>query len=242
MAVDQDLLDLAGSIAAIEGRFVTSQSGKNLHTDDEAEFKRLVVEAKSILDAELGRANDFSWNLIHSVNSGSGGYFGGPSYACVKEARALIEGAVNHIRRRLALTSTTTGSRKPSYVDELRLAQLRGLTGRVWDFGRLVRLCEELNLAHEHDCHMATAMVVRAIVDHVPPIFGYKSFGEVVNNYPGAKSFRGSMQHLDGSLRNVADAHLHVQIRSRESVPTPAQVDFRADLDVLLAEVVRLMK
>jgi hypothetical protein len=85
-------------------------------------------------------------------------------------------------------------------------------------------------------------MVVRAIVDHVPPIFGYKSFGGVVNNYPSAKSFRGSMQRLDGSLRNVADAHLHVQIRSRESVPTPAQVDFRADLDVLLAEVVRLMK
>lgn len=242
IAADQELIGLAQSIAVIEGRFVTSQSGKYLRTEDEAEFKRLVVEAKSILDSELGRVNDFSSNLIHAVNTGSGGYFGGPSCACVKEARALIEGAVNHIRRRPALTSSTEGSKKPSYVEESRLVELHSLTCRKWDFARLVRLCEELNIAYEHDCHMAAAMVVRAIVDHVPPVFGYKSFGEVVSNYPGAKSFHGSMKHLDGSLRNVADAHLHIQIRNRESVPTPAQVDFRADVDVLLAEIVRLMK
>jgi hypothetical protein len=47
---------------------------------------------------------------------------------------------------------------------------------------------------------------------------------------------------LDRSLRNIADAHLHVQIRTSEVLPTGPQVDFRADLDVLLSEVVRVLK
>ena len=50
------------------------------------------------------------------------------------------------------------------------------------------------------------------------------------------------MQHLDASLRNIADAHLDTHVRPREVLPTFTQVDFLADLDVLLAEVIRLVK
>ncbi len=50
------------------------------------------------------------------------------------------------------------------------------------------------------------------------------------------------MQRLDTSLRSVADAHLHTQVRSREILPTFNQVDFRADLDVLLGEAIRILK
>jgi hypothetical protein len=48
------------------------------------------------------------------------------------------------------------------------------------------------------------------------------------------------MQNLNHSLRNIADAYLHVQIRAKESTPTAVQVNFSADLDVLLAEVLRI--
>jgi hypothetical protein len=61
-------------------------SGLLLPTEHEARFKRLAIEAKSQIDEALGRANDFSLNLIHAINSGSGGFFGGPSYAAVSEA------------------------------------------------------------------------------------------------------------------------------------------------------------
>jgi len=44
---------------------------------------------------------------------------------------------------------------------------------------------------------------------------------------------------LDASLRNIADTHLHLPIRSRDKLPTITQVNFRQDLDVLLQEVVR---
>jgi hypothetical protein len=243
MSTDIDLLKITESMQALEGRFVDSHSlGLHLSAEDEAKFKRLAIEAKSMLDSELGHLNDFSTNLFHAINSGSGGFLGGPSLASVKSARAIVEGGVNQIRRKASPQSNPRQPNKPQYVDSSRLAELRAITGRAWDVRRLIRLVEELNTAYANDCHMSVAMLVRAIADHVPPVFGCKTFNEVANNYSGAQSFRGSMQHLNLSLRNVADAHLHVQIRPSEVLPTGAQVDFRADLDVLLGEVVRVLK
>ena len=117
-----------------------------------------------------------------------------------------------------------------------------GLTAKDYDLTKLIRLCQELNAAYDDDSYMSIGMLVRSIVDHVPPIFSAKTFTEVANNYPGPKSFKSAMRHLDSSLRNAADSFLHVQIRNKEVLPTFQQVDFRADLDHLLAEIVRLLK
>lgn len=136
----------------------------------------------------------------------------------------------------------TNKSTRQSYVDPSRIAELHTLTNPKWDAKRLTRLLEELNAVHAADCHMSTAMLVRAIVDHVPPVFGLKTFAEVASNYAGSKSFKGSMQHLQGSLRHIADSHLHVQIRKSEVLPTAPQVDFRSDVDVLIGEVIRVLR
>jgi hypothetical protein len=50
------------------------------------------------------------------------------------------------------------------------------------------------------------------------------------------------MQRLEGPLRNIADMRLHSPIRSSEDVLTLVQVDFAADLDVLLGEIIRVAK
>ena len=242
MSTEADLTALAEEMEAMEGRFLRSQSsGYYLNTEDQAAFKRIAIESKSILDAELGNGNDFSRNLISTINAGPGGFLGGPSMAALKEARQIIVGGIKHLRRRHNLGSLQQTQSSPPYIDAARLAELRGIVEKQWDVARLVRLCEELNLAHKNGCHMSVAMLVRSILDHVPPIFDCRSFSEVANNYPGGKSFRGSMQHLDNALRNVADSHLHQHIRARESLPNSSQVDFRAGMDVLLAEIVRVI-
>lgn len=73
-------------------------------------------------------------------------------------------------------------------------------------------------------------------------LFSCKSFDEVANNYLGSKSFKSSMLNLNNSLRNIANSHLHQHIRQSEVLPAHSQVDFSADLDVLLAEVIRKLK
>lgn len=232
MAAEDHLVQIVGDMAALEQRCVSTPLGMRLQGEDAANHKRLAVEAKSILDSELGLLNNFSTKLLTS----------GISQASVLETRKVIEGAVNHMRRRPGLGQGQNAVTRPWFVSTVRLAELRSLPNTRWDFARLVRLCEEINVCHANGCFMATAMLIRGITDHIPPVFGLKTFTEVANNYADAQSFRASMKNLDNSLRNIADAHLHVRIRRSEALPTEAQVSFQADLDVLLAEIVRVAK
>ena len=126
-------------------------------------------------------------------------------------------------------------------ISHSRLDELRSLSPNQFDLSKLVRLCEEINIVYNEACYCATAMLTRAVLDHVPPIFGKKNFDEVANHF-GGKSFKEAMQHLDSASRSVADGHLHEQIRKRETLPTPQQVNCGQQLDVLLAEIVRILK
>jgi hypothetical protein len=129
-----------------------------------------------------------------------------------------------------------------SFVDPVRLSELKTIPKKEFDLTKLIRICEELDLCFKNECYLAVAALTRALIDHVPPIFKCGTFAEVANNSPGAKSFKESMKHLGESARKIGDAHLHVQIRGSETLPTPTQVDFRNDIDVLLGEIVRLLK
>lgn len=127
------------------------------------------------------------------------------------------------------------------FVNPSRLDELRQIKSTQFDLRRLVRLCEELNVAFQSSSFHAVAMLTRAILDHIPPIFGFDSFAKVANQYKGTKSFRDISRHLDESTRKVADAHLHEQIRRKEVLPNQQQVDAHQSLDVILAEIVRLL-
>lgn len=128
------------------------------------------------------------------------------------------------------------------YVHQSRIAELQKLTSSTYDTTRLVRLCEELNICWHEGADHAVAMLVRSIVDHIPPVFRVTSFGHVASNYAGSKSFKEAAAALEVSARKIADAHLHTPIRRKETLPTSTQVDFSALLDVVLQETVRLLK
>ncbi len=130
-----------------------------------------------------------------------------------------------------------------TYVNLARIGELRVVESERFDLSRLIEMCEELNKCHSDGCYLAEAMLLRAILDHVPPIFGCRNFSEVSIGYAGgSRSFKQSMANLENSLRKIADAHLHTQIRRKETLPNMTQVNFHSDLDVLLAEIVRVLK
>ena len=146
------------------------------------------------------------------------------------------------IDRRIDSSDRAAEQGADPYVAESRIAELSSLKSADFDLTRLLELIRELNIACRSNSFMAIAMLVRSIINHVPPIFGYQNFNEVVSNYAGGTSFKKSMEHLNTSLRSIADSHLHVVIRKKETLPNFMQVNFRSDLDVLLSEVVRLLK
>jgi hypothetical protein len=142
------------------------------------------------------------------------------------------------IRRR-----TNTGSK--TFVDDVRIRELQGLSGRRLDPSRLVRICEEINMCYENGCLMAVALLARTIINHVPPVFGFGNFSEVANNYGGAgkgRSFKKVAQKLEESARNIGDMIAHETMRRTETLPSPAQIDFSQELDVLLGEVGRVLR
>jgi hypothetical protein len=151
-----------------------------------------------------------------------------------------VEEALDEHLARFAMSLPT--SKAQPYVSEERIAELAEIVNPNFDTSKLIRLLRELNVAHSNDAYFTCGVLARAVIDHVPPIFGQTTFSEVANNYAGTKSFKTSMRRLNDSLRNLADSYLHVQIRKIESLPTHVQVDFRAELDLLLSEVSRVLQ
>lgn len=91
----------------------------------------------------------------------------------------------------------------------------------------------------------AKASLVRAICDHVPPIFGLASFEQVASNYKvdkNTQSFRGAVKKLYDFFKHVADGIMHSQARAKESLPTKEQLNVAQELDYLLQEVCRILK
>lgn len=127
------------------------------------------------------------------------------------------------------------------FVSEGRIAELRSAETAKFDLCKLVRLCEELNVAYDNGALLATAMLTRAILDHVPPIFGFNRFSQVANNYSGSRSFKEGMDRLEKAARKIADSYLHGPIRAREALPAAQQVNFAAEIDSLLMEIVRIL-
>ena len=135
----------------------------------------------------------------------------------------------------------TTGGQK-IFVDLGRVKELSEISSDKYDLSKLLQLCKELNISYQNDCFLSIASLTRTLIDHVPPVFNFSNFTQVANNYEGTKSFKDSMKHLEKSARAIGDAHLHTQIRKSETLPNSAQINFTNDVDVLLAEILRLLK
>lgn len=134
------------------------------------------------------------------------------------------------------------GSKEWELIATSRIEELRALSSTEFDFKRLIRLCEEININFREECYFGTGALTRALLDHVPPLFEAKSFSGLASYPGGTKSFKDSMSHLDTAAKKIADGFLHTQIRKAETLPNVQQVNFSAALDLLLGEIVRIMQ
>jgi hypothetical protein len=161
----------------------------------------------------------------------------------LESADTVLESMIDEIKQYGLSEQTPLEAPQNEYISQARLAELRDLHPANFDLRRLIRLCEEIDTSYRNECWFAVTALTRALMDHVPPIFNQRTFTEVANNYGGGgRSFKELMQRLEGSSRKIADAHLHTQIRKNETLPTATQVNFASDLDVLLGEIVRMLR
>jgi hypothetical protein len=130
---------------------------------------------------------------------------------------------------------------KNYYIDNKLILSLVELKSNKYDLTKLIKMCKELNDNYSLNNYVSCGMLIRAILDHVPPIFNKKSFKEVSNNY-GTKSFRDIVSPLENTARKISDSYLHNFIRKKELLPGKTQIDFQPNMDVLLTEIIRILK
>jgi hypothetical protein len=236
------LEDWADEANGILLRFTRDQGDLHVGQGDQARFTGMVLEARDLLSELLGPANSFGWQLERTRIEGISNFIGSQSYHSIEEAEGILRSAASAVRRKQSThAAANLATARTPYIASTRLDELRGINSGTWDLRRLIVMCEEINEVWAKDCVLATAMLVRAITDHVPPIFGQTNFIAYASSV-ATTSQRASMNHLSRSLRDIANGALHIQIRQKEVVPALTQVDFRQDLDVLLGEVVRELR
>lgn len=125
------------------------------------------------------------------------------------------------------------------FIDSERILQLKELKNSSFDFSTLIKLCDEINDNFSRENYFSVAMLSRSLIDHIPPIFNQRLFKEVANNY-GSKSFKHCMLHLENSMRKISDSYLHTLITDKTVQPNKTQVNFSPEIDLLLAEVIKI--
>ena len=246
-----ELAEKLGRLRDILG--IVAESGPNVSVAaeyralrDELVADEMVAELLPEFIIECRSTRDF-WNYIHRA---FGSYAGRSQYIEAQllpiERQFRPERAMSPGIRPPEVRIEYSPIRPPSlgiheFVSETRIAELRAIKTSAFDVHKLIRMCEEVNVTYTEGAFLATAMLTRAILDHIPPIFGMSNFTQVANNYAPNKSFKEVMQRLDQAARKIADGYLHQHIREKETLPTQQQINFAAEIDVLLAEIVRIL-
>ena len=104
-----------------------------------------------------------------------------------------------------------------------------------FDRSKLLRLIEELNDNYLRSNGYAAHALLRAILDHVPPLLGCADFATAVNNYRWSRTDKSYMRKLlDFKLQ--ADDVLHRQISSKADLLSLDDMPPRAWVNRLLQE------
>lgn len=153
------------------------------------------------------------------------------------EYKADLQGVIDYLREASSDTTYAGSVRANSFfVDDGTLRELQSKTSAEFDFRKLVRFCEELNDAYSRANYLSSVLLIRAVMNHVPPVFGCRTFSEVTAQ--AGRSLKAVFERLEDSARPIADLHTHALIRKKESLPTKHQVEpYKAGFELLIQEV-----
>lgn len=192
-----------------------------------AGFRHLVVQLQRLAapllpEPERQRLNsiDVEYNNVFSV------------YDANAEIESLlydIEDALNRVDN----SSPLTGGQ---IIQSTVIDRIQEVSSQQFDTSFLVRLCKEINSCFAHGNIVATALTMRTVLNHVPPVFGQRSFKDVTAQ--SGRSHKDMFVHLEEGLRKIADCLGHGTIAGSISYPSASQVDpYKPQFEVLLNEV-----
>lgn len=187
------------------------------------QIQRLAAPLLPEAEAERLNAINVEINSVYSVYN---------AHAELDSLLPDIEAVLEH-----ADESTFTPIGNAWIIDPVLIERLSTIRSPILDLEFLVRMCREINSCFVHGNLVATTLLMRAVLNYIPPLFGQETFSQVVANV--GRSLRVGFDHLENGLRKVADFHTHRRIGPTELYPSRAQVEpFKPQFELLLQQVV----
>ncbi len=154
------------------------------------------------------------------------------------DLRAELFGIIDYLRE---------AAENPKYQEEARnnsaflnaevLLELKSISSSNYDIKKLVAFCDELNDSYGRANYLSCVLLLRAVMNHVPPIFGHSTFSQVVAN--SGRSIKSVLSHLEDQARPIADFHTHILIRKKEQLPTKHQIEpYKSSFEILIQEII----
>ena len=124
-----------------------------------------------------------------------------------------------------------------SFVDQGLFEKLSSINSKKFDLKKLLKFIIELNHSYQCEHYLSSVLLIRAVMNHIPPIFNATSFSQVVAN--SKRSIKSILSILEDGARPIADLHTHMMIRKMEPIPTINQVEpYKAAFELLLNEII----
>jgi hypothetical protein len=124
------------------------------------------------------------------------------------------------------------------FIQKELILELRKINSDKFDTRKLCRFCEELNDSYIRQNYLSSALLIRAVMNHIPPIFGFDSFSEVVSS--SSKSVKQILSQLEQNSRPIADLHTHALISKSEQLPSKNQIEpYKSSFEILIQEIVK---
>ena len=169
-------------------------------------------------------------------------FSGSPEWIAIDKLEDVTDQFINQIPRIKSNNIVLNSINNQEYINSTRLEELKVIDNTKFDLSKLIKLCEEINSNWMNGNYFSVISLLRTLLHHIPPIFSVTNFEQVANNYNGGSSLKKVMLKLYDSLKNIGDIHLHSQINTTISLPNNTQVDYRNDIDLLLCEIIKLLK
>lgn len=123
------------------------------------------------------------------------------------------------------------------YVNDSIIKGFQSKTGK-FNYQKLIALMEEINLVYAHGKVYASCMLLRGILDHIPPLLGKNKFNEVVSGYNWGSQRSSRLKALNelSEFRNISDYTLHSQISDKSDVIDMSYLPNKFAINTLLQE------
>ncbi len=126
---------------------------------------------------------------------------------------------------------------KDTYIDTQLIFQLSSFSGGQFDTKKLVQYLNEVNSTFQEGNYLACILLLRAILNYIPPIFGQSTFAQVTSQV--GRSLKDIFTFLEEGLRKIADLHTHRPISSSESLPSHRLIDvYKPQFETLIQEII----